>query len=67
MYCMVVYCRISANGYYVKYCPGIGEVNCRVYIDGWHKQCNYVMVSKCCVGAHIGSLLLGLGHEQVVQ
>ena len=26
-----------------------------------------IIVSKCCVGAHIGSLLLGVGHEQVMQ
>ena len=23
---------------YMNYIPGYGEVNVRVYIDGWHKQ-----------------------------
>ena len=32
------YCSISANCYYVNYFPGYGEVNVRMYIDGWHKQ-----------------------------
>ena len=50
----------------MTYFPGYGEVNVRVYIDGWHKQVG-IIVSKCCVGAHIGSLLLGVGHEQVMQ
>ena len=32
------YCRISANCYYMNYFPGYGEINVRVYINGWHKQ-----------------------------
>ena len=31
-------CHISANCSYVTYFPGYGEVNIRVYLDGWHKQ-----------------------------
>ena len=30
--------RVSANCYYMNYFPGYGEVNVRVYIEGWHQQ-----------------------------
>ena len=49
----------------MNYFHGYGYVYIRVYIDGWHQQV-MIIVSKCGVGANIGSLLLGVGHDYAI-
>ena len=45
----------------MKSFPGCGEV-LRIASKSYA-----IIVSKCGVGAHTGSLLLGMGYEQVMQ
>ena len=51
---------------FCEYFLGYGEVNVRVCIDGWHKQVMLLYPSVVWEPSP-ESLLLGVGHQQVMQ